>query len=201
MDNCSKNYTRKKNAFCGVKNLTLITPSNWLSDLVKKSFLNEYDVKVVNNKIDETIFCPTPSDFRLRFGLENKKIILGVASTWDQRKGLEDFLELNQMLDDSWKVVLVGLTEKQVKYIPKDILCIKRTSSALELAEIYTAADVFLNLTYEDNYPTVNLEAQACGTPCITYNTGGSIESVPQKHIVEQHDLDKVISLIRELVD
>lgn len=184
-----------------MKFLTLITPSNWLAELVKRSFLNEYKVEVVHNTIDETIFRPTPSDFRLKYGLEDKKILLGVASIWDKRKGLEDFLELNQMLDDSWKIVLVGVNEKQIKYIPKDIVCIKRTNSSTELAEIYTAADVFLNLTYEDNYPTVNLEAQACGTPCITYNTGGSVESVPQKNIVEQHDLKKVVSLIRDLVD
>lgn len=200
-DNCSENYIRKRKAFCGVKFLTLITPSNWLAELVKRSFLNEYKVEVVHNTIDETIFRPTPSDFRLKYGLEDKKILLGVASIWDKRKGLEDFLELNQMLDDSWKIVLVGVNEKQIKYIPKDIVCIKRTNSSTELAEIYTAADVFLNLTYEDNYPTVNLEAQACGTPCITYNTGGSVESVPQKNIVEQHDLKKVVSLIRDLVD
>lgn len=200
-DNCMGNYKRKKAAFCGVKSLTLITPSEWLKKLAKRSFLSEYNVEVIPNTIDKTVFRPTPSDFRQKHGLTDKKILLGVASIWDQRKGLEDFFELNQMLDNSFKIVLVGLTDKQIKDAPEDILCIKRTNSATELAKIYTAADVFLNLTYEDNYPTVNLEAQACGTPCITYNTGGSVESVPQKNIVEQHDLLKVISLINELAE
>ena len=198
-DNCAENYERKRAAFCGVKSLTIITPSKWLAELVKSSFLSEYKVKVSHNTIDETIFCPTPSDFRQKYNLTDKKILLGVASVWDYRKGLADFLELSQMLDDSWKIVLVGLTGRQIKSIPKNILGIKRTNSSKELAEIYTAADVFLNLTYEDNYPTVNLEAQACGTPCITYATGGSVESVPQKNIVEQHNLEKVVSLIQEL--
>lgn len=201
IDRCTENYERKKTAFCGVNSMTLITPSRWLAELVNRSFLNEYKVEVVHNTIDETIFRPTPSDFRLKNGLSGTKIILGVASVWDYRKGLEDFLELNEMLDDSWRIVLVGLSDKQIKGIPQDILCIKRTNSPKELAEIYTAADVFLNLTYEDNYPTVNLEAQACGTPCITYKTGGSVESVPPRNIVEQHDLEKVISLICELVE
>jgi glycosyltransferase involved in cell wall biosynthesis len=156
-------------------------------------------VEVVHNTVDETVFHPTPGDFRQKYELTDKKISLGVASVWDRRKGLADFLELHQMLDDSWKVVLVGLTDKQIRRISKDILCIKRTNSAAELAEIYTAADVFLNLTYEDNYPTVNIEAQACGTPCITYATGGSVESVPPENVVEQHDLEKIISLINEL--
>lgn len=200
-DNCTENYERKRAAFCGVKSLTLITPSKWLAELVNSSFLSEYKVEIVHNTIDETVFRPRPSDFRQKYSLTSKKILLGVASIWDDRKGLKDFLELNQMLDDSWKIVLVGLTDKQSKQIPKDILCIKRTNSATELAEIYTAADVFLNLTYEDNYPTVNLEAQACGTPCITYKTGGSVESVPSKNVVEQHDLRKIISLISEMVE
>ena len=199
-DNCIENYERKRAAFCGVKSLTLITPSKWLAGLVNRSFLSEYRIEVVHNTIDETVFRPTPSDFRQRHGLTDKKILLGVASIWDYRKGLNDFLELNKMIDSSWKIVLVGVTDKQIKQIPDDILCIKRTNSAKELAEIYTAANVFLNLTYEDNYPTVNLEAQACGTPCITYRTGGSVESVPSENIVEQHDLEKVVSLINELV-
>lgn len=200
-DNCKENYEQKKADFSGVKSLTLITPSKWLAELVNHSFLSEYKVEVVHNTIDETFFHPTPSNFLQKHSLTDKKILLGVASIWDHRKGLEDFLELNQMLDDSWKIVLVGLNDKQIKNIPKDILCIKRTNSAKELAEIYTAADVFLNLTYEDNYPTVNLEAQACGTPCITYRTGGSIESVPPENIVEQHDLRRIVSLINELVE
>lgn len=200
IDSSKKNYERKKAAFCGVEKLTLITPSKWLSGLVNNSFLREYKVEVVYNTIDETVFRPTPSDFRQRHDLTGKKILLGVAAIWDERKGLRDFLELNQLLDNSWKIVLVGLSDKQIKNIPKNILCIKRTNSATELAEIYTAADIFLNLTYEDNYPMVNLEAQACGTPCITYNTGGSVESVPSNNIVEQHDFEKIISLINELV-
>lgn len=185
IDNSENNFLRKRNAFTGVKNMTIITPSKWLAGLVKQSFLKEYPVKVIHNGIDTDIFKPTPSNFRKKYHLENKKIILGVASTWDRRKGFDDFIKLAEMLDDSYRIVLVGLSAKQMKIIPNKIVGIMRTNNTKELAAIYTAADVFLNLTYEDNYPTVNLEAQACGTPCITYNTGGSVESVPNDNIIK----------------
>ena len=189
VDHCKLNFERKKDSFTGVKNMILVTPSQWLADLVKQSFLKNYPVEVRYNAIDTNIFKPTSSDFRKRYGLEDKKIILGVASVWSERKGLNDFIKLSKLLDDTYSIVLVGLSKKQLKTLPKSIIGIKRTSSPQELAEIYTAANVFFNPTYEDNYPTVNLEAQACGTPCITYRTGGSIESVLEENIVEQGDI------------
>lgn len=227
--NCKDNYLRKKNAFTGVKDLTLITPSKWLADLTRESFLKEYPAEVHYNTIDTNIFKPTPSDFRIKYGLENKKIILGVASTWTERKGLFDFIILSKLLDFNYVIVLVGISQEELKTrkvdiiyneklnagsadvneivettagiaIPLDInilyriitgqesiddnmknaeiLCIPRTNNPKELAEIYTAADVFVNPTYEDTYPTVNLEAKACGTKVITYNIGGCIETL-----------------------
>ena len=199
VDNCKKNYERKKRAFSGVANMTIVTPSHWLASMVRQSFLKEYPVDVVHNTIDERTFRPTEGDFRQKYGLEGKTVILGVASAWGERKGLSDFIDLSRRLDDAYAVVLVGLTAKQIKRIPKQILCIERTNSKRELAEIYTAADVFLNLTYEDTYPTVNLEAQACGTPCITYRTGGSVESVPPSCVIEQGDLDALLVKLSEM--
>ena len=180
--------------------MTLITPSNWLADLVKQSFLKEYPVEVHYNTIDKTIFKPTPSDFRQRYGLENKKIVLGVANIWDERKGLRDFYKLAQMLDDKYVVVLVGLSKKQMKELPKNIKGIMRTNSPQELAEIYTAADVFLNPTYEDNYPTVNLEAEACGTRVITYDTGGCRETVRREDsvVVEVGKMEEAYKELRK---
>lgn len=178
MSSVSKNFERKRKAFTGVKNMTLITPSKWLADLTRQSFLKEYPVEVHYNTIDTSIFKPTPSDFRERYGLQDKIIVLGVANVWEDRKGLFDFYKLAEMLDDRYAIVLVGLSEKQIKNLPKSIKGIQRTNSPQELAAIYTAADVFVNPTYEDNYPTVNLEAQACGTPVITYDTGGCRETI-----------------------
>lgn len=177
------NWERKQKAFCGVKNMRLITPSKWLADLTRESFLKEYPVKVVHNTIDLSVFRPTPSNFRERIGLKDKTIILGVASVWDYRKGFADFFDLRNLLN-SWKtrqtsfIVLVGLTESQISSLPSGMIGIARTNSAVELAEIYSAADWFFNPTHEDNYPTVNLEARACGCRIATYDTGGASETV-----------------------
>ena len=176
-DNCKANFDRKRAAFTGVKNMTLITPSQWLADLTRQSFLKEYPVDVHYNTIDTNVFKPTPSDFRERYGLKDKFIVLGVANVWHERKGLNDFLKLAEMLDDRYAIVLVGLSKKQIKELPRNIRGIQRTNSPQELAAIYTAADVFFNPTYEDNYPTVNLEAKACGKYIVSYDTGGCNET------------------------
>ena len=178
MSSVSKNMERTRKEYNGVIKMTLITPSKWLADLTRQSFLKDYPVEVHYNTIDTSIFKPTPSDFRERYGLQDKIIVLGVANIWEDRKGVFDFYKLAQMLDDRYVIVLVGLSEKQIKDLPKNIKGIQRTNSPQELAAIYTAADVFVNPTYEDNYPTVNLEAQACGTKVITYDTGGCRETI-----------------------
>ena len=186
IDNSSDNYRRKKASFTGVKNMTIITPSNWLKELVGKSFLSEYPVEVVYNKINTEVFKPTESSFKADYGLQDKKVILGVASVWNDRKGLNDFMKLSTLVDnDTYRIVLVGLNKKQIESINKtasNIVALPRTSSAQELAKIYSAADVFVNLTYEDTFPTVNMEAEACGTPVITYDTGGCAETIKRKN-------------------
>lgn len=197
-DNSEKNYKIKSKIFNGISNLTIVTPSEWLAQLLKQSFFKDYPVKVINNGIDLTVFKPTPSDFKEKNNLLDKKIILGVASVWDARKGLNDFVELSKLLDDAYKIVLVGISETQKRNLPTNILTISRTNSISELAEIYSASYVLFNPTYEDNYPTVNLEAQACGTPVITYNSGGSAESVPDGNVVEKADINGAYRLIND---
>lgn len=176
-DNSKYNYMHKKELFTNL-DMTLVTPSEWLSKLVHQSYLKDYKVKVINNGIDTDIFKVRESDFRNKNNLLNKKIILGVASEWTIRKGIQDFVELSKIVSDDVKIVLVGLNDVQIKELPDNIIKIKRTENAIKLAEIYSTADVFFNPTYEDNYPTTNLESLACGTPVVTYLTGGSIESV-----------------------
>ncbi len=175
IDNSSWNYQRKKELFTGL-NMIIVTPSKWLTNLVKQSYLKQYEVKVVNNGIDTDIFKPRKSDFKKKFNIEDKKVILGVASDWTKEKGLYDFYDLSKKIDDDVKIVLVGLNSKQMKEIPENIIGIERTENAQQLAEIYTAADIYFNPTYADNFPTTNLESLACGTPVFTYNTGGSTE-------------------------
>lgn len=199
LDGCARNFARKKAAFTGLPKLKLITPSAWLAGLVRQSFLKDYPVEVCYNTIDTAVFKPTPGDFRERCGLTGKKLVLGVASVWSERKGLGDFLALAGRLGEGYTVVLVGLSEKQLRALPEGILGLPRTNSPVELAEIYTAADVFVNPTYEDTYPTTNLEAQACGTPALTYRTGGSPESVPPENVVPCGDLDALAERVREI--
>ena len=182
--NCARNFEEKRRIFTGVpsERMTLITPSQWLADLVGQSFLSKYPVEVRHNIIDKTVFKPTPSDFRERYCIGNRFMVLGVASPWTERKGLSDFVKLAGELDsDKYVIVLVGLSAKQIKHLPEGIIGLMRTESPQELAGIYSTADVFFNPTVEDNYPTVNLEAEACGTPVVTYDTGGCRETLWRK--------------------
>lgn len=198
------NFERKKNIFTSVKKMTIVTPSDWLAKLVKESYLSEYPIQVINNGIDIDAFKPLKSNFREKNNLKDKFIILGVASVWDQRKGLKDFIKLSNMVDDRFRIVLVGLDNKQLKTLPKNIIGIRITSCAEELVKIYTASDVFFNPTYEDNYPTVNLESISCGTPVITYNTGGSPETFKNSNngfIVKKGDISMVKEILFRLLD
>lgn len=173
-------YRYKKECFTGVPNLTIVTPSQWLTDLVKQSYLKNYNTVVINNGIDLTKFKPRISNFREKNGLENKIILLGVAFDWTSKKGLDDFKKLADELPEEYAIVLVGVSEVVEKKLPERIISIACTQNQEELAEIYSAADLFVNPTLEDNFPTVNLEALACGTPVITYQTGGSPESITE---------------------
>lgn len=177
-DNSKKMYKLKKSWFTGIEDMTLVTPSKWLADLVKKSFLKEYPVQVIHNGIDLSVFQPTESDFRKKYRLENKTILLGVAFGWEKRKGLDVFIQLADELDERFQIVLVGTDDRVDKQLPAHIISIHWTQDQHELAGIYSTADVLINPTREDNYPTVNMEAIACGTPVITYRSGGSPESL-----------------------
>ncbi|MCH5296314.1 MAG: glycosyltransferase [Ruminococcus sp.] len=177
-DNSKNNWIKKKNLFNSISNLLIVTPSQWLADEAAKSYLGHYDIRVVNNGIDLSVFHPTNSNFREKYGLKDKTILLGVSSVWDERKGFNDFINLSKILPSKYKIVLVGVSSAQIQKIPKEILAIEHTESQKQLAEIYSASDVFLNLTYEDTFPTVNLEALACGTPVVSYNSGGSAEII-----------------------
>ena len=211
--NTSLNYTRKRQAFTGLTNLSLITPSKWLANELSHSFLSEYPVEVVYNCIDTDIFKSTPGDFRITHDISDDDVmILGVANKWEKRKGLDDFLALDNLLRTQsetlekhrkYRIVLVGLDSKQIQSISvsnPDIIALGRTESATELAQIYTAADVFVNPTREDNLPTVNLEAEACGTPVITYNTGGCAETIHlPESVVIGHSVDDIIQALEDM--
>lgn len=169
LDGSRRNYRAKKELFAGVPNLTLIVPSHWLEKRVKESYLKEYPVEVVYNTVDRNIFCPTQSDYRERHGLTGKKIVLGVANVWDRRKGLEDFAALAELLPEDYRIVLIGLSEQQIAALPDKILGLPRTSSLTELAQAYTAADVYVTPSTEETFGMTVLEAECCGTKAVVY--------------------------------
>lgn len=202
IDRSKKNYVLKKELFNSLSNLTLVPVSQWLSSVLKESFLQKYPIKVINNGINTEVFKPSEgSAFRTKYSLDDKFILLGVASIWDERKGLKDFIELSKLLNSDYQIVLVGLTNKQIKQLPENILGIERTESVEGLAEIYASSDVFINPTYEDNFPTTNLESLACGTPVITYETGGSPEAIDESTgiVVEQGNINKLVDAINQI--
>ena len=182
IDRSEENYKRKQSLFSKVTNMTIVTPSKWLANLVSESYMKDKIIKVIPNGIDIKQFYPIQNSFKQTYDLENKILLMGCSTWWGPGKGLQDFYKLAEELDNRFVIVLVGLEKEQIAELPKRIIGIERTNSVKELAEIYSAADVFLNLTYRDNYPTVNLEALACGTPVITYRTGGSPECLDGKN-------------------
>lgn len=201
-DRSRKNYILKKSLFKNIPNLTLIPVSDWLSGLIKISFLKDKPTKVIHNGIDTNVFRPTSGiSFRMKHKLQDKFIILGIANIWEPRKGLKDFFDLSILLNDQFQIVLVGLNSRQIKQLPNNIIGIKRTESVNELVELYQDSDVFVNPTYEDNFPTTNLESLACGTPVITYKTGGSPEAIDDSTgiIVEQGNIIKLVDAINEI--
>ena len=188
----------KRKVFTGVPDMTIVTPSEWLADLVHESFLGDYSVMVINNGINTSVWRPRESDFRNKHAILGK-MILGVALGWSYRKGIDVFVELaNKLSRNQFTIVLVGGDEATDKCLPEGVVSIHRTESMDELAEIYSAADLFVNPTREDTFPTVNLEAIACGTPVLTFRTGGSPETVSEKtgRVVDCDDVD---ALIREI--
>lgn len=180
--------------------MTFVPVSNWLANIIKESFLKTYPIKTIYNGVDITVFSPRPTtEIRAKYKIPaNTFIMLGVASIWSERKGLKDFIRLSESLKNNEMIILVGLTDKQMNNLPRNILGISRTENIHELAELYSLADVFINPTWEDNFPTTNIEALACGTPVITYRTGGSPEAITSEtgFVVEQGDLKGIRNAI-----
>ena len=195
------NYARKKSAFTGVPDLTLVTPSRWMAEAAKGSFLGEYPVHVIHNGIDLSVFRPTESDFRKKYQCEDKTVLLGVAFDWGYRKGLDVFAELAKRLDERYQIVLVGTNDAIDRQLPENIISIHRTQDQRELAQIYSAADLLVNPTREEAFGLVNAEALACGTPVLTFRTGGSPE-IPDEScgcVVDCNDVAGLEAQIRRI--
>jgi len=199
VDHSEQSYRKKKELFENVENMILVTPSKWLKNLVGESFLRHHQTIVINNGVDTNVFCPKASK-KSSFGISKDKfVILGVAAQFTPRKGLKYFLEIADKLDENSVIFLIGLNKKQLRSLPKNITGIERTENIERLVEAYSMADVFVNPTLEDNFPTTNLEALACGTPVITFRTGGSPESIDDETgiVAEKGDTDGLLNAIK----
>ncbi len=198
MDRSEENWKKKKSLMDQIPNLIIVTPSEWLAGLVRKSFLAQYPVKVIHNGIDTSQFYPMKNNFKKIYDIKDKVMLLGVSTSWDEMKGFSDYLKLADMLGEGYIIVMVGLTKVQKDRLPQNVIGIERTNNLKELVYLYSAADLFLNLSYCENYPTVNLEAIACETPVLTYRTGGSPESAGKEAIViERGNLKAVVHAIK----
>lgn len=199
-DNTASNFQRKKAAFTGLPSLTVVTPSRWLAGYARQSYLGEYPVEVIPNGIALDKFHPVEKGLRHRLGFDGKYILLGVASMWEERKGYAYFEELANRLPEEYQIVLIGLSKRKLQTLHPRIHGVMRTNSMEELAEYYSMADLYVNTTLEDTFPTTNLEALACGTPVLTFATGGSVESVDEScgRVVEKGNIEALEAAVRE---
>ena len=201
LDQSKRNWEEKKRLFTSVPNMTIVTPSHWLAELVQDSFLNKYTVQVIHNGIDLNVFKPTSSSWKEDHEI-TKPIVLACAAMWGQRKGYGDVLKLAESLPD-YQIVIVGISEKQARKLASNIMGIQKTDSVAELVKIYSVADVFINPTYEEVLGLVNIEAIACGTPVITYHSGGSPECIDDSSgiVVPKGDINALAVAVNKILN
>ncbi|MEG2561656.1 MAG: glycosyltransferase [Clostridia bacterium] len=198
-DKSRRNFLLKRECFGANNNLVIATPSQWLAKLVKESFLQDKKIEVINNGIDTSVFYPAPTNIKSKLGIADKKMLLCVANVWTAKKGWQDVLDISKKISDEWRVVMIGVSAKQKQTLPNNIIGVEKTNNQAELAEYYSAADVFFNPTYEDNFPTVNIEAKCCGASIVAYaNTGGGDEIVDNSIdiILKERNEDNVLNAI-----
>lgn len=197
-----KYYLKKKELFLSIKDqLTIVCVSDWLKEEISKSFLTDIDTRVIKSGINIDVFKRRESDFKKKLGLENKKIILGVSSVWNDKKGLDDFIELSHRLNDDYRIVLVGLSSSQLKNIPNKLIGLPRTNTQIELADIYSSCDIFFNPTKEESYGLTNVEAQCCGATVVSYDAGGTPETLRSKNSFLVKDLGGFLELLESIDD
>jgi len=201
LDRSYKNFEIKRQLFSSIDNLTVVAVSEWLSNQVAQSFLKEKKRIVIKNGIDLALFKPIKSRINIikKYKLKGDHILLGVASIWEKRKGLDDILYIAEHLGEEYSIILVGarISRKAKKY--KNIYIVPKIDNQAELAALYSAADLFINPTYQEALGLTNIEALACGTPVLTYNTGGSPETIDSEtgFVVAKGDANAMIDIIK----
>ncbi len=201
LDGSKRNHRMKQRFFQLPRSITFVAPCEWMTKHLSASYLGHYPTKVIVNGVNLDVFKPTASDLRQRFGLQNKKICLSVASEWDRRKGLRYLCKAAERMGESYAFVVIGLTDEQISELPSEMIGISHTANTQELAAWYTVADCMLNPTMEDNMPMVNLEALACGTPVVVFETGGCPEAIDETCgiVVPKGDMDALCHALERI--
>lgn len=196
----ARNLQAKKGMIRAV-DLTVVVPSKWMESLAKNSFYSKSDIRLITNGIDLSVFYPIQPDIRIKHGIsQTKHILLGVATVWNERKGMDVFSELARRLDQStFQVVLVGNAPQSFIDDNGLIVFIDHVDDQCELAKFYSSATLFVNPTREETLGMVNVESLACGTPVVTFNTGGSPECIDSTSgsVVDKDDID---AMEREII-
>ena len=202
-DRSEQNYKNKRKTFTAVSNITFVPVSDWLGNFIPDTFMKDYPVHRIYNGIDLSAFQPSNNKKKVfqQYQIATKHCVLAVTNVWTVSKGYNDLKKISTLLGDDYTLVMVGVNEKQQKELPANIKGILRTENIIQLADLYAAADVFVNPTYADSFPTTNLESLACGTPVITYRTGGSPEAISPEtgFVVKQGDIQGIVNAIKKI--
>ena len=206
LDNSRNNWNIKKESFHKILPLLTIVPvCNWLENVISQSYLKHASRKVIVNGIDLNVFKPNEniSNIKSKYQIRDKFVILAVSNVWNVTKGWNDVLWLREQMSDDVTFIIVGVSLKQKKNLPKGIIGICHTEDVNELVELYSMADVFVNPTYQDTLPTVSIEALACGTPVVSYDTGGSSDIIDENvgRLVKRGSRDLLLSSIDKIKD
>lgn len=202
LDRSRRNYELKRHLFTSVRDMTIVPVSQWLRGVVEDSFLSAYPCRVINNGVDVSVFSSRPSDLRSRLHLDDKKVLLGVAAIWEERKGLKDFIRLSQLLPDDYRIVLVGVSKEQQGILPSNMIGITRTENQEELVAYYSMSDIVLNLSYQETFGMTTVEGFSCGTPGIVYDKTASPELIIPScgKVVEAGNMEQLLSAISEII-
>jgi glycosyltransferase involved in cell wall biosynthesis len=203
-DGSVRNYKLKERLFKCNRNLHIVTVSKWLESVTRESFFCDHNIQTIYNGIDTKVFYPRETTLlRERLNLQDKKVLVAAATSWYENKGLNDYKELSNALPDDVVILLIGLTEDQIKALPAKIIGLKRTNSATELAQFYSMADIVLNLSYQETFGLTTVEGMACGTPGIVYNTTASPELLSNETglVIEAGDIEGVNNAVRTLIE
>lgn len=199
-DGAERNYSRKRNSF-DIEKLNIVSVSKWLNSVVEESYLSKIDNYIIYNGVDIDLFKPVKSNIKKDIGLEDKKVLLGVATAWSESKGLDDYYKLSKRLPEEYQIILIGVKRNQIKKLPKEIIGIERTNNINELVQYYSAADVVMNLSYAETFGLTTVEGFACGTPSIVYDTTASPELITENTgiVVPLGDISAVKDAVVEI--